>query len=65
MPTHRLKIGQIECVIVQERKEEFPLDSLLPSIPADQLEQAARQEGLDPQALDFSINILVVRSGRT
>src|SRR5205814_1260693 len=64
MPAHRFSIGQFECLIVKAGGKPLPLSYLLASVPEDQLEQATRADGIDPQALDFSMNILVVNTGR-
>jgi glyoxylase-like metal-dependent hydrolase (beta-lactamase superfamily II) len=61
---HRFHIGQFECLVVQDHEELFPITRLLPNVPQDEIEQILRQHGYDPQALPFSMNILLVNTGR-
>jgi glyoxylase-like metal-dependent hydrolase (beta-lactamase superfamily II) len=64
MPAHRFRIGQFNCLIVEAMRETLAISSLLADVPKEDIEQAARQQGLDPEALDFSMNILLVDTGR-
>jgi glyoxylase-like metal-dependent hydrolase (beta-lactamase superfamily II) len=41
----------------------MPVTQLLGDAPAEEVEAVARQYGLDPQALGFSMNILLVKTG--
>jgi glyoxylase-like metal-dependent hydrolase (beta-lactamase superfamily II) len=61
--TYRFQIGQFECQIVQDHSSQTPVTRLLGDAPAQEVEAVARQYGLDPQALDFSMNILLVKAG--
>jgi len=59
----RFQIGQFECFVIQDKGQQFPLNYLLGDFPKTELEQVAREYSLNPEAIDFSINVLVVKTG--
>ncbi len=61
--TYHFQIGQFECLVIQAHSSQTPVTRLLGDAPAQEVEAVARQYGLDPQALDFSMNILLVKAG--
>src|SRR5215475_8822477 len=62
-PAHRFQVGAFECFVIQDKGQQFPLSYLLSDGPKDELELVARQNNIDPEAIDFSINILVIKRG--
>lgn len=62
-PAHHFRVGAFECFVIQDKGQQFPVSYLLSDIPKDDLEQVAHQNNLNPEAIDFSINILVVKTG--
>lgn len=60
---HPLKVGAMECYIINEAKSTRNLYQFFPSAPADQVTEAARELNEDPETAPSSMNILCVRSG--
>src|SRR5258708_2789411 len=63
VPAQRFQVGQFECFVIQDKGQQFPISYLLRGSPNDELEQVAREHNLNPEAINFSINILDVKTG--
>src|SRR5262245_13573780 len=62
-PAHRFRIGQVECLVFKVGGGPRTLKSFLSSIPDSDLEQAAQEYGLDPNDVDFSLNVPLFKLG--
>jgi len=60
---HRFPVGEFECFVIQDKEQKLPVSFLLSDGPKDELERVARQHNINPDSIDFSINILVVKIG--
>lgn len=65
MNSYQFRIGQFDCTLIQDGASVRTVASFMPSPPQDELERVIRAQGLDPQALEFSISPLLIRSGGT
>lgn len=64
MTTRHFKIGNFACVILKDGGGPRVATAFLPEAPAEELETIVRQQGLDPNALEFSINILHIQTDK-
>jgi glyoxylase-like metal-dependent hydrolase (beta-lactamase superfamily II) len=63
MDHYHFKVGHFDCTLLRDASGPRSVVSFMPSPPQDELERVIRQQGLDPDALDFSISPLLIRSG--
>lgn len=63
MSEYRFDIGSIECLIIKDGGGPRAAISFLSEAPLDELERVIRALNLDPNTLDFSINILLIKTG--
>jgi glyoxylase-like metal-dependent hydrolase (beta-lactamase superfamily II) len=61
--TYRFKLGQFECLMIKDGGGPRVAAEFLPDAPLDELESVIRSYDLDPAAVEFSINILLVNTG--
>jgi glyoxylase-like metal-dependent hydrolase (beta-lactamase superfamily II) len=60
--SHIFQLGQFECVVTKDGGGPRPAAGFLPDAPPDELNEAVRRFDLDPEALNFSINILLIKT---
>lgn len=58
----RFSVGKVECVAFKDGGGPRVATQFLNDAPPDELERIVREQGLDPEAIEFSINILVVKT---
>jgi glyoxylase-like metal-dependent hydrolase (beta-lactamase superfamily II) len=63
MDHYHFKVGQFDCILLKDGGGPRPVVSFMPSAPQDELERIIRAQNLDPNALDFSISPLVIKTG--
>ncbi len=59
---YRFKIGEFECVLIQDGSSVRSAASFLTSAPQDELDPIIRRQHLDPAALEFSISPLLIKT---
>jgi glyoxylase-like metal-dependent hydrolase (beta-lactamase superfamily II) len=59
----RFKLGDFECLVFKDGGGPRVATQFLNEAPPDELERIVREHGLDPQAVPFSINILLIKTG--
>lgn len=57
------KVGAVECIVFKDGGGPRAATQFLDEAPPDELERIVRDHGLDPQAVPFSINILLIKTG--
>jgi glyoxylase-like metal-dependent hydrolase (beta-lactamase superfamily II) len=60
---YRFNVGKVECIAIKDGGGPRVARQFLPDAPPEELERIIRQQGLDPEAIEFSINILTVKTG--
>lgn len=63
MDSYEFKVGQFDCILLKYSGGPRSVASFMPSAPQAELEQVIRAQNLDPNALDFSISPLVIKTG--
>ncbi|MDX1993621.1 MAG: MBL fold metallo-hydrolase [bacterium] len=61
--THIFQVGQFECLIVKAGGGPRDAVQLFPDVAAETVEQTAAANGYDAHAVEFSLNVLVVKTG--
>lgn len=59
----RFEVGRFACIAFKEGGGPRVATQFLNEAPPDELERIVREQGLDPQSIDFSINVLLVKAG--
>jgi glyoxylase-like metal-dependent hydrolase (beta-lactamase superfamily II) len=60
---YRFKVGDFECIAIQDASMNRAASQVFPSIAAEERERVLRGQGTDPEAMPWSINILYVNTG--
>ncbi|MCX9077121.1 MAG: MBL fold metallo-hydrolase, partial [Candidatus Methanoperedens sp.] len=63
---HAFKVGQISCTVIQDGGGASPVAQfagIFPYLTADEIAQAMLDVGLDPNANEFSMNVLLIDTG--
>ena len=63
MPVYRFNVGQFECVVMKGGGMPRELSNLFPNVAKEELAKVAHQLQIDPEAIDFSLNIALVNTG--
>ena len=61
-PIHHFKVGQFDCKVIADRANPRVAVKFWPSIPADEVLEAAKQGDYDPEALANSYNMLLIKT---
>jgi glyoxylase-like metal-dependent hydrolase (beta-lactamase superfamily II) len=56
----RFRVGQIDCLVVQDRSSTLSISYLLPAAGPKELKPQMGHYGLAPDTIDFSINLLLL-----
>ncbi len=63
--TYRFRVGNFECIAVQDDEEVSPVSSLFPDKPEAERNEAVTAIGFDPDALSISYTCLAINTGQT
>jgi glyoxylase-like metal-dependent hydrolase (beta-lactamase superfamily II) len=61
--TYRFNVGKFECLVFKAGGGPRPAVNVYSDAPPNELEKAARKFGVDPEALPFSMNVVLVKTG--
>jgi glyoxylase-like metal-dependent hydrolase (beta-lactamase superfamily II) len=61
--THSFKVGDFACLVMQEVDSVGPATRIFSKIPEDERNHALHEHGYDPEAIDFSVNVMFVNTG--
>jgi glyoxylase-like metal-dependent hydrolase (beta-lactamase superfamily II) len=61
--TYRFNIGDLECIALCDNTGAMPASRLFANAPKDELDEAIKKYGLNPDAVDSTMNPLFVKAG--
>jgi glyoxylase-like metal-dependent hydrolase (beta-lactamase superfamily II) len=64
MTTHRFKIGEFECAVIADGGGPRDLSSMFVNVTPEEMANALQPHDMRADAVDFSINILFINTGR-
>lgn len=62
--THSFRVGDFECLVIQDQTAVMPLGNLVANAQPEELEQVSLQLGLPAEGIAVGYNCLLVRTGQ-